>query len=66
MKKKFDIKQPNKNVTKEQWIGNREPMIRMTVEIPEAEYHKFKMKATEQKKTVSTVVRSFIHKFANS
>jgi len=59
--KKFTIKQPTKQLTKEQWIGNKDkPVIRMTVEIEEDQYQEFKMRALKDKKTISELVRKFI------
>ena len=59
--KKFKIKQPNKTLTKEQWIGNKDkPIIRMTVEIDEDQYQEFKLKALKNKKSVSELIRNFI------
>lgn len=59
--KSLKIKQPNKNLTKEQWIGNKDkPIIRMTVEIDEEQYQEFKLKALKNKKSVSELIRNFI------
>ena len=59
--KKLTIKQPTKQLTKEQWIGNKDKIVRrMTVEIEEEQYQAFKLKAVKDKKTVSDLIRKFI------
>jgi len=64
--RKLIIKQPSKNLTKEQWIGNPEPVARLTVEIPREKYYKFKEKLLKNKKNVADVVREFVDKYIDS
>lgn len=65
--KTFKIKQPTKNLTKEEWIGNKDvPLVRLTVEIPKPTYHEFKIKVLKEDKTISNTIREFVEQYIRS